>query len=149
MFDIEGSVFSAIHEEKEFGIDKFETYEVFADRVKKSKDDLVNKLKQLKEQGVKVASYGATSKSTTVFNYCGIGSDLIKVITDTTPDKIGLYAPGSHIPVKNRDEVDILEFDYLFLGAWNFKDSIANKEQDFIKAGGKFITHVPEVMEFS
>ena len=149
MFDIEGSVFSAIHEEKEFGIDKFETYEVFADRVKKSKDDLVKKLKDLKSEGKRVASYGATSKSTTVFNYCGIGSDLIKVITDTTPDKIGLYAPGSHIPVKNRDEVDILEFDYLFLGAWNFKDSIANKEQDFIKAGGKFITHVPEVMEFS
>jgi methylation protein EvaC len=149
MFDTEGSVNSAINEEKEFGLDKFETYEVFADRVKKSKDDLVNKLKQLKEQGVKVASYGATSKSTTVFNYCDIGIDLIEIITDTTPDKIGLYAPGSHIPVKNRDEVDILEFDYLFLGAWNFKDSIANKEQEFINKGGKFITHVPQVMEFS
>ena len=149
MFDVKGSVFSSIHDEKEFGLDKFEAYQVFAERVKKSKDDLVKKLKDLKSEGKRVASYGATSKSTTVFNYCGIGSDLIELITDTTPDKIGLYAPGSHIPVKNRDEVDLLEFDYLFLGAWNFKDSISNREQEFINKGGKFITHVPQVMEFS
>lgn len=149
MFDIEGSVFSSIHEEKEFGLDKFETYQVFAERVEKSKNDLVKKLKDLKSEGKRVASYGATSKSTTVFNYCNIGSDLIELITDTTPDKIGLYSPGSHIPVKKRDEVDLLEFDYLFLGAWNFKDSISNKEQEFINKGGKFITHVPQVMEFS
>ena len=67
MFDIEGSVFSSIHEEKEFGLDKFETYQVFAERVEKSKNDLVKKLKDLKSEGKRVASYGATSKSTTVF----------------------------------------------------------------------------------
>ena len=33
--------------------------------------------------------------------------------------------------------------DYAFLGAWNFKKEILNKEKDFIKKGGKFITHVP------
>ena len=26
---------------------------------------------------------------------------------------------------------------------------IANKESEFVKSGGKFITHVPEVMDFS
>jgi len=149
MLDTQGSVFTAIREEKEFGIDKFETYEIFADRVKKSKEALVKKLSELKEAGKKVASYGATSKSTTVFNYCDIDETLIECITDTTPDKQGLLAPGSHIPVVDRESVNLKDFDYVFLGAWNFKDSIANREQDFIKAGGKFITHVPEVMEFS
>ena len=45
--------------------------------------------------------------------------------------------------------IDILDYDYVYLGAWNFKDVIANKEQEFVKNGGKFITHVPTVMEFS
>ena len=39
--------------------------------------------------------------------------------------------------------------DYIFLGAWNFKEVIANKESEFVENGGKFITHVPEVMEFN
>jgi len=33
--------------------------------------------------------------------------------------------------------------DYAFLGAWNFKKEIFNKEKKFIKRKGKFITHVP------
>jgi hypothetical protein len=41
------------------------------------------------------------------------------------------------------------DYDYAFLGAWNFKDVIANKEREFVENGGKFITHVPEVMVFS
>ena len=35
--------------------------------------------------------------------------------------------------------------DYAFLGAWNFKNEIIKKEKEFIKKGGKFITHVPFV----
>ena len=92
---------------------------------------------------------GATSKSTTVFNYCGIDKTLIECITDTTPDKQGLLAPGSHIPVVDRESVNLNDYDYVFLGAWNFKDVIANKEREFVENGGKFITHVPEVMVYS
>ena len=71
------------------------------------------------------------------------------MISDTTPSKQGLYSPGAHIPVVSRESIDINDYDYAFLGAWNFKDTIANKEQEFIKKGGKFLTHVPRVMEFS
>ena len=89
------------------------------------------------------------AKSTTVFNYCGIGKELIDVITDTTLDKQGKFSPGVHIPIMSREDVNILDYDYAFLGAWNFKDVIANKEREFVENGGKFITHVPTVMEFS
>ena len=135
--------------ENDFGLSNFETYKIFADRVKKSKKDLIKLLTKIKSKKKKVVSIGATSKSTTVFNYCGIDSNLIDVITDTTPDKQGLCAPGKHIPVVDRKSVDLNDYDYAFLGAWNFKDVIANKETKFTKNGGKFITHVPEVMVFS
>jgi len=138
-----------LKQEKEFGIDKFQTYEIFAERVEKSKEDLCKLLSELKESNKKVLSIGATSKSTTVFNYCGINSDLIECITDTTPDKQGLLAPGSYIPVVDRKTVNLNDYDYAFLGAWNFKEVIADKEREFVENGGKFITHVPKVMEFS
>jgi len=138
-----------IKEEKEFGVDKFETYEIFAKRVKDSKDELMRCLGNLRHNGKSIISIGATSKSTTVFNYCGIDSSLIDFITDTTPDKQGLLAPGSHIPVVDRDSVNLNDYDYAFLGAWNFKDVIANKEREFVEKGGEFITHIPKIMTFS
>ena len=143
------SVKENLKEEKDFGIDNFETYKIFAERVKQSKEVLNRKLTNLTKNGKRIISIGATSKSTTVFNYCGIDNSLIECITDTTPDKQGLLAPGSHIPVVDRDSVNLNDYDYAFLGAWNFKELIANKESKFVQNGGKFITHVPEVMDFS
>ena len=143
------NVYNNLKEEESFGVANFETYEIFAERVKDSKDELVRCLGNLRHNGKKIISIGATSKSTTVFNYCGIDDTLIDCITDTTPDKQGLLAPGSHIPVVDRESVDLNKYDYAFLGAWNFKEVIANKESDFVKNGGQFITHVPEIMTFS
>ena len=150
LYDPHDSVFYNLKEEKEFGIDNFKTYEIFAERIDKSKKNLVELLRELcfiKDK--RIMCIGATSKSTTVFNYCGIDKTLIECITDTTPDKQGLLAPGSHIPVVDRESVNLNDYDYVFLGAWNFKDVIANKEREFVENGGKFITHVPEVMVYS
>ena len=143
------NVFENLKEEKSFGVGNFETYEIFAKRVKDSKDELLRCLGNLRHNGKKIISIGATSKSTTVFNYCGIDSSLIDCITDTTPDKQGLLAPGSHIPVVDRESVNLNDYDYAFLGAWNFKEVIANKESEFVQNGGKFITHVPKIIMFS
>ena len=143
------SVRDNLGKEREFGVDNFQMYEIFAERVNKSKNDLVELLTKLKDEGKRVVSIGATSKSTTVFNYCGIDKSLIECITDTTPDKQGMLSPGSYIPIVDRKLVNLNNYDYAFLGAWNFKDVIANKEREFVENGGKFITHVPEVMVFS
>ena len=143
------SVRQSINEEQNFGLDDFQTYEIFADRVKKSKETLVRTLSNLKYNGKEIMCIGATAKSTTVFNYCGIGPDLIDVITDTTEAKQGMFSPGVHIPVVPRDSINLNDYDYAYLGAWNFKEVIADKEREFVQNGGKFITHVPEVMVFS
>ena len=147
--DIKPAVLDNLGREKEFGVDRFETYEIFAQRVEESKENLMTLFRKITDDGKRIMSIGATAKSTTVFNYCGIGKELIDVITDTTLDKQGKFSPGVHIPIMSREDVNILDYDYAFLGAWNFKDVIANKEREFVENGGKFITHVPTVMEFS
>ena len=53
--------------------------------------------------------------------------------------------PGSHLYIQKYNKSSTNKIDYIFLGAWNFKKEIFKKETNFIKRGGKFITHVPKV----
>ena len=147
--DIESSVGYNLSKENEFGLNNLKTYQIFSDRVQKSKEDLVSMLKKLKSEGKKIIAYGAASKVTTVFNYCGIDKSLVEYITDTTPSKIGKYQPGTHIPIISPEDGFDNSVDVAYLGAWNFKTEIMNKESDYLSRGGKFITHVPQVMMFS
>ncbi len=134
-----------IAREKKSGLNRFETFLKFTKRVKKSKKDLNKLLNKLKKSDKKIISYGATYKSTTVFNYCNIGTKYFDYVTDTTLNKQGKFTPGKHIPIISPEEGFDDSVDYAFLGAWNFKKEIIKKEKKFIKNGGKFITHVPFV----
>lgn len=131
--------------ERILGLDQFKTFEQFAQKVEQSKKDLLQILTQCKKENKKVISYGATSKSTTIFNYCGITPSLIDYVTDTTPEKQGKLTPGTHIPIITPEEGFNESVDFTYLGAWNFVAEIKNKEREFISNGGKFITHVPTV----
>ena len=87
--------------ETEMHMDKPDGYIAFKDRCEKIRKDLVALLKQLKADGKSIAGFGATAKSTTVLNYCGIGNDLIDYIQDNTPSKIDKLTPGKAIPIRS------------------------------------------------
>ena len=91
----------------------------------------------------RIIGYGATAKSCTVLNYCKIKKGTIEYFYDTTSFKINKYLPGTKIKIKKYKRLSVKDVDYVFLGAWNFKDEIFKKERKFIKSGGKFITHIP------
>ena len=134
-----------LNNERNIGLNNFKTFKKFAKKVKNSKKKLVSLLKKLKSKNKKIISYGATYKSTTVFNYCKIDTNYFHYVTDTTNNKQGKFTPGTHIPIVSPEIGFNDSVDYAFLGAWNFKKEILKKEKNFIKRGGKFITHVPEV----
>ncbi len=142
---VKESVSNQLKNEDYIGLDKIETYEKFARNCEKSKQGFIDLLKQLKFDGKRVVGYAATSKSTTVLNYCGIGPDLIEYICDTTPIKQGKFSPGMHIPIKSYEDFKKDKPDYVVLFAWNHAQEIFAKEQDFIAQGGKWIVFVPEV----
>ena len=66
-------------------------------------------------------------------------------VTDTTLNKQGKFTPGKHIPIISAEVGFNKSVDYAFLGAWNFKKEILKKEKNFLKRGGRFISHVPIV----
>jgi len=143
--DISPEVNKQLLYEKKLGLDKMETYDKFRISCEKNRDDLVKTLKEKKSEGARVVGYAATSKSTTVLNYCGIGPELIEYISDTTPIKQGKFCPGSHVPVKAYSEFKDNYPDYAVLFAWNHEKEIMANESGYAAAGGKWIMFVPEV----
>jgi len=110
-----------------------------------SREALRNLLLSLKGDGKRVAGYGATSKSTTVLNYCRITKELIPYICDTTPIKQGKVSPGMHIPIKPYEAFTADYPDYAVLFAWNHKNEILAKEQLYAAQGGRWVVFVPKV----
>ena len=131
--------------ERVLGLGTADTYRVFAASVERSRDALMSLLGSLRAEGKRVVGYAATSKSTTVINYCGITPDLVEFISDTTPIKQGKFSPGMHIPVKPYEEFTRHYPDYALLFGWNHAEEILAKERPFRDAGGQWIVYVPKV----
>ena len=126
-------------------LDRRETYDRFRRSVEHSRDELIRLLREIRGQGKRVVGYAATSKSTTVINYCGITPELVEYISDTTPIKQGKFSPGAHIPIRPYEEFTARYPDYALLFGWNHAEEILAKEQAFMAAGGKWIVYVPKV----
>jgi 2-polyprenyl-3-methyl-5-hydroxy-6-metoxy-1,4-benzoquinol methylase len=143
--EIKPSVDLIMSLERDQGLDSIQTFQKFKERCEKSKVDLLKLLQDLKNQGKRVIGYAATSKSTTILNYCGIGPDLIEFIADTTPLKQGKFSPGMHIPVKPYSAFQKQKPDYAVLFAWNHWGEIKQKEGEYMAEGGKWISFIPKV----
>ena len=131
--------------ELELGLTDQKTYTKFSKSCERYRNDLMSLLNDIKSQGKTIAGYAATSKSTTIINYCGITADHLDCIYDTTPIKQGKFSPGAHIPVKPHSEFKDNYPDYALLFGYNHEKEIMAKEQEFMNQGGKWITYVPEV----
>lgn len=136
------SVDDYILEEKKKKIDVIESCLKFKSDCEISKTNLLKNLKEFKNNSKKICGYAATSKSTTILNFCNIGPDLIECIYDTTPEKIGKYSPGMHIPIVDYEKFKLNYPDIAYLFAWNHKQEIFDKEKEFEKNGGKWFSHV-------
>lgn len=145
MYHVSDRVYMQLKKEKSMGLDKPETYETFRKSCEHSRERLISLLRDLRSQGKKIVGYAATSKSTTIINYCGIGTDLIEFISDTTPIKQGKFSPGAHIPVRPHEEFAKNYPDYALLFAYNHTKEIMEKEQKYVASGGKWIVYVPNV----
>ena len=131
--------------EIEAGLDSPDAYEGFVERVKAVKRGLLSFLINAKDDGKSIAAFGAAAKGNTLLNYCGIGTDMIDYVADSSPHKQGLCLPGSHIPIVGPDRIRQTQPDFLLILPWNLTDEII-AANDFIRAwGGRFVVPIPAV----
>ena len=116
--------------EKKIKITQINTIKNFAKKCIQSKKKISQTIKKLSQKKIKVYGYGATSKSTTIINFCNLNSNSIRGIFDTSPTKIGGYAPGTSIPIVDYKKFDKIKPKYCILFAWNHYLEIFKKEKN-------------------
>lgn len=130
--------------EREAGILTFERYERFAADVARNRRALRDLLWNLRSDGKTIAAYGAPAKGNTLLNYCGLEVDLIPYTVDKSPMKVGLYTPGTHIPIEPVSALTERRPDYVLILPWNLADEIIEEQQAYRQGGGRFIVPIPE-----
>ena len=140
--EVSKNVQTTIENEKKNNLDNISSCLKFKSDCELSRQKLKKSLNELKKNNKKIAGYAATSKSTTILNYCEIGCETIDYICDTTKEKIGKFSPGMHIPIVSMDNFHKNIPDIAYLFAWNHKDEILSKEKQFVEKGGKWFSHV-------
>ncbi len=115
--------------ENQLNLNKTSTLIDFKKKSEKICLDLKNFIVKKKEQGLTIAGYGATAKSTTTLNFMNVNNLFISCIYDSTPFKIGKLTPGTYIPIKDPKFFNHDSPDYTILFAWNHKDEILKKEK--------------------
>jgi hypothetical protein len=131
--------------EREAGYERIETYLEYGRRVEQDKRQILRFLIELKQDGLRIAGYGAPAKGNTLLNYCGVGRDFVNYTCDLNPHKQGSVLPGSHIPICPPDALRGDRPDVVLILPWNLKDEII-KQLSFVREwGGRFAVRTPEL----
>lgn len=134
-----------LQKEKEAGICSLDFYTGFQEKALNIKYNFLSFLLTQKQNGKKVAGYGAAAKGNTLLNYCGVKNDLIDFVVDANPNKQGKYLPASHIPVVSEEYIRQEKPDYVILFPWNLKSELMSQLSYIREWGGKFLLPIPEV----
>ncbi|MCG8490849.1 MAG: class I SAM-dependent methyltransferase [Sneathiellales bacterium] len=121
-----------------------DAYHGFTPFVEKARAQLLEFLKEAKEQGKTVAAYGAAAKGNTLLNYSSVGLDLISFVADKNPEKQDTFLPGSHIPVFAPEKITEEKPDYVLILPWNIAEEISREMAHIRSWGGQFAIAIPE-----
>jgi hypothetical protein len=127
--------------EVEKNLNSFQRWISFSELVKQHAERLKEVVFQNDE---KILAYGASARSSTLLNFCGITSEHISIVIDKNPLKDGLITAGSNIPIVSFEEgiKNINNQKRILLLAWNFQDEIVKELREF-GFKGEFIIPLP------
>jgi len=124
-----------LKQEEKFGIKNYETYQDFAKKIYKIRDNVRKNIFKLKSKNAKIIGYGSPAKATTALNFFGISNEIEFIIEDNKL-KHKKFLPGVNIPITSKSQIKGKP-DYALVLAWNFFDEIKKNNSDL---ADKFIS---------
>ena len=131
-----------IKSEKKFKIDNISSLKKFAESCQKNKEKFFNKISDLAKKKETIYGFGATSKSTTILNFCKINKNHIKMIFDNSKTKINKFTPLTNIPIVNSKKFFKTKVNYCVLFAWNHHKEIFSKIKGSKKHFGDYKKYI-------
>jgi SAM-dependent methyltransferase len=132
-----------LQREEELRLSALATWQGFAARVARLREELLAFLDGLRARGCRLAGYGAPAKGNTLLEYCGIGPERLPYLVDKSPYKQGRLTPGRHIPVCPPERLLADQPDVTLILAWNFAAEVLEQQAEYQRRGGRFAVPVP------
>jgi SAM-dependent methyltransferase len=129
--------------EQDLGVGRAEPWHEFASRSRRHAATLSELVESRKAQGKRLIGYGASARSSTLLNFCGITSRHLEVMADRAPLKHGTYTPGTDIPIVPPAEAFATRPDVVLLLGWNFRDEILGQIRAEHHWQGEIIVPLP------
>ena len=113
-----------LEHERSLGIGEAAPWREFAARCARHRLALRELVEGSRAKGKHVVGYGASARSSTLLNYCGIDHRHLEVIADRNALKHDRYTPGTDIRIVAPERAFSRHPDSVLLLAWNFRDEI-------------------------
>lgn len=133
-----------IQQELNLSLDTVKPWDEFKTRIEDCRNQFWNLINSFKEDGLKIAALGASTKGNVTLQTWEVTPNDILVVGDVNPDKNGSFTPGTWIPIKDEDSV-LSEYDVFVILPWHFKDFFVNNSK-FKNKVLVFPLPIPEVV---
>ena len=130
-------------DEHAMALDAKETYDDFAFRVGRIKQDVTGFVTEQTSAGKRVFVYGASTKGNTLLQYFGLDHTTIEAAVERNPDKWGKVTVGTRIPIISESDARALRPDFFLVLPWHFISEFQSRERDYLRSGGRFIVPMP------
>lgn len=130
--------------EEKAGLYDIKAHKKFADNIILTKHNLVALLLKLKKQGARIAGLGSPARANTLLGFTKISSDILDYVCEKHGSpKIGLFTPGTHIPVIDEEQFFKNQPEYALVLSWHIGDELM-KLMRKLGYKGKFIMPLPK-----
>lgn len=113
--------------EEDRGLASLDAWREFAMRSLEHRIQLKEMIEAEIKAGKKLIGYGASARSSTLLNFCGIDHRHLVCIADQSPLKHDRYTPGTDVLIVSPERALAEHPDTIVLLAWNFKDEILKR----------------------
>ena len=119
------SVEILLSKEKALGLTELESWRKFS-TVTQRQIYVVSEVVATLGKNKRIWGYGAAGRATMWVNACKM--DYLEAMVDASPLRVGRLMPGTHTPIVYPDALRMNPPDYILVTAWNYFDTIRNKE---------------------
>ncbi len=119
------------------------SWEDFAQRAFAHRKKLLGILRDIAKQGDNMVGWGASARSSTLLNFCGIDAKTLPAIIDLNPLKQGRYTAGTHIPIVSAEVGMAKNPKTVLILGWNFAAEITESLRAKFRFQGSCLIPLP------